>query len=47
MKRVSLDPSERQAQQKTPQKPTLKPNSAVEAQKPSASADKVNNNNVR
>lgn len=45
MKRVSLNPSKRQAQQKTPlekpQKPTLKPKPATEAEKPSASPEKV------
>lgn len=45
MKRVSLDPSKRQAQLKTllekPQKPTLKPKPAIEAEKPSASPEKV------
>lgn len=45
MKKVSLNPSKRQAQQKTalekPQKPTLKPKPAIEAEKPSASPEKV------
>lgn len=45
MKWVSLDPSKQQVQQKTPldkpQKPTLKPKPAIEAEKPSASPAKV------
>jgi len=45
MKQVSLDPSKQQVQQKTPldkpQKPTLKPKPAIEAEKPSASPEKV------
>ena len=45
MKRVSLNPSKRQAQQSTPlekpQKPTLKPKPTVEAEKPTASPEKV------
>lgn len=45
MKKVSLNPSKRQAQQKPalekPQKPTLKPKPAIEAEKPSASPEKV------
>jgi len=45
MKKVSLNPSKRQTQQKTPiekpQKPTLKLKPATEAEKPSASPEKV------
>ena len=45
MKKVSLNPSKQQAQQKTPlektQKPTLKSKPAIEAEKPSASPEKV------
>ena len=45
MKKVSLNPSKQQAQQKAPlekpQKPTLKPKPAIEAEKPSASREKV------
>lgn len=45
MKRVSLDPSKRHAQlkalQEKPEKPTLKPKPAVEAQKPSVPSAKV------
>ncbi|XP_020609841.1 coronin-7-like [Orbicella faveolata] len=44
MKKVSLNPSKQQAQQKTalekPQKPTLKPKPAIEAEKASASPEK-------
>jgi len=45
MKKVSLNPSKRQTQQKTPvekpQKPSLTPKPAIKAEKPSASPEKV------
>ena len=46
MKKVSLDPSKRQAKQKPsetkPKKPDLKAKPAIESKKPAVSAEKVN-----